>query len=112
LNINYNSLLLTSISYVILDPHNSARYLGQIIGTPNGPTIADFADLWTKLTTHYKSNPKIIYGLMNEPRNMSTELWRAAAQSGLQAIRLAGGTQLVLVPGNGYTGAQSWYETW
>ena len=49
---------------------------------------------------------------MNEPNSMSTPLWAATAAKAIQAIRSAGAKQLVLVPGNGWTGAHSWMQNW
>ena len=49
---------------------------------------------------------------MNEPHDMPTEQWLAAANAAITAIRNAGATQLVLVPGNAWTGAHSWTQNW
>ena len=91
-------------AHVVLDPHNYARYYGQLVGTEVGDDA--LADLWSKLAAHFKANPKVIFGLMNEPHDMTTELWRDDANAAIQAIRAAGATNLILVPGNGWTGAQ------
>ncbi len=91
--------------YVILDPHNFAEYYG---GTINGPA---FASLWSGLATTFKDNDHVVFGLMNEPRGggtISTEAWLSDAQDAMNAIRATGATNLVLVPGNYYTGAWSW----
>ncbi|ATB43710.1 macromolecule metabolism protein [Cystobacter fuscus] len=95
---------------VILDPHNYARYNGALIGSavPN----ADFADFWTRLANEFKGNTKVIFGLMNEPHSMPTEQWLGAANAAIQAIRNTGATQLILVPGNAWTGAHSWTGNW
>jgi endoglucanase len=100
---------------VVLDPHNYARYYGVVIGTGNVPASA-FADFWGRLASRYKSNSRVIFGLMNEPHDMGTsmptELWRDDANAAIQAIRNAGATNLILVPGNGWTGAHSWNNPW
>ena len=67
-----------------------------------------FADFWRRLAEHYAANPKVIFGLMNEPHDMATELWLTSANAAIAAIRAASATNLVLVPGNGWTGAHSW----
>jgi endoglucanase len=97
-------------AYVILDPHNYARYYGGIIG--QGIDVAVFADFWSRLAQHYKNNPRVIFGLMNEPHTMPTGLWRDDANAAIAAIRAAGATNLILVPGNAWTGAHSWNQTW
>ncbi len=39
---------------------------GAIVGQ-GGPTNAQFANLWTQIASKYKSNSKIVFGIMNEP---------------------------------------------
>src|SRR5688500_11083086 len=90
---------------VILDPHNYARYQGQVIGA--GIPNADFADFWARLSAVFRGNSKVIFGLMNEPHSMPTEQWLSAANAAIGAIRNAGATNLILVPGNAWTGAHS-----
>lgn len=96
---------------LILDPHNYARYGGQLIGSAQVPDAA-FADFWSRLSSHYKTNSAVIFGLMNEPNSMPTEQWAQAANAGIAAIRASGAQQLVLVPGNAWTGAHSWSQSW
>ncbi|MBN2000771.1 cellulase family glycosylhydrolase [candidate division KSB1 bacterium] len=98
-------------AFVILDPHNYARYYGKIIGSDELPVSA-FEDFWQKLASHYKDNPFVIFGLMNEPYGMETELWLSDANAAIGAIRSTGAKNLILVPGNAYTGAHSWTSTW
>lgn len=96
---------------VVLDPHNYARYNGGVVGTGSVPNAA-FADLWSRLATRYKSNNKVIFAIMNEPHDISTEQWLGAANAAIASIRAAGATNLVLVPGNAWTGAWSWNQNW
>ncbi len=96
---------------VVLDPHNYARYNGNIVGSGSVSNAA-FADLWSRLATRYKSNNKVIFAIMNEPHDISTEQWLSAANAAIAAIRAAGATNLVLVPGNAWTGAWSWNQNW
>ena len=96
---------------VLLDPHNYARYYSNIIGTAAVPVSA-FQDFWSKLAAHYKNNSRVIFGLMNEPNTMMTELWRDDANAAIAAIRGAGASNLILVPGNAWTGASTWYDNW
>lgn len=98
--------------HVLLNPHNYAAYKDVHVGTPEVP-IAAFADFWRRLALAFKDNPKVQFGLVNEPRNMPTETWAQAAQAAVDAIRATGASQLITLPGNGYTGAWSWFEkTW
>jgi endoglucanase len=99
-------------AYVVLDPHNYARYRGTVIGTGSVPNAA-FGDFWTRLADTYEGNRRVIFGLMNEPHDMpSTEHWVGSANAALAAIRNAGAGNLVLVPGNAWTGAHSWNQNW
>ena len=93
--------------HVLLDPHNYAAYKERHVGRPEVP-IAAFADFWRRLALAFKVNPRVQFGLVNEPRDMPTETWGRAAQAAIDAIRATGATNLVAVPGNGYSGAWSW----
>lgn len=97
-------------AYVIVDPHNYARHNGELLGS--GLTNAEFADLWSKLASEFKSNSKVIFGIMNEPHTMGTETWFSGAQAAITAIRATGASNLILVPGNAWTGAHSWGQNW
>jgi len=96
----------TKSSYAIIDPHNYARYHGDIIGVDVNATV--LANFWSKLAIHYKSMSKVIFGIMNEPHTMPTEAWVSAANAAIVAIRAEGAKNLILVPGNAYTGAWTW----
>lgn len=91
---------------VVLDPHNYARYGGQVIGA--GVELGALADLWRRLAERYAGNARVVYGLMNEPHDLPTETWRDAAQAAVKAIRATGSTNLILVPGNAWSGAFNW----
>lgn len=100
-------------AFVILDVHNYARYQGQIIGASGSNVTAnDLADLWIRIGAKYGSNSQVIFGLMNEPNTMSTLLWWQVAQNVTNAIRSANINNLLLVPGNGWTGMASWTQNW
>jgi endoglucanase len=96
--------------HVLLNPHNYAQYRGHAIGTPEVPQAA-FADFWRRLALEFKFNPRVQFGLVNEPHSLPTETWGAAAQAAIDAIRATGADNLITVPGNGYTGAWSWFES-
>ncbi|QSZ33224.1 hypothetical protein DSL72_002812 [Monilinia vaccinii-corymbosi] len=97
--------LATGASCVI-DIHNYARWNGGIIGQ-GGPTNAQFASLWSQLATKYKGNTKVIFGLMNEPHDLtSITTWAASLQAVVTAIRQAGATSTtILLPGTDYSDA-------
>jgi endoglucanase len=92
----------------ILDPHNYARYNGNIIGSEETPQSA-FADFWRRLAMLFADKNDVLFGLMNEPYEISAENWLSAANSAIAAIRQTGAQNLVLVPGTSWTGAHSWF---
>ena len=49
---NIVGYITTQHAYVILDPHNYARYYGSVIG--QGVDVNAFADFWSRLAQHYK----------------------------------------------------------
>ena len=71
---------------VILDVHNYARYYGVVIGSDE-LDVATYTDLWTRLADRYQDNDRVIFGIMNEPADMETELWLEDANAALAAIR-------------------------
>lgn len=107
---NFVEYATSKNAYTILDPHNYARYYGQVIGKEL--PVEAFADFWQKLASEFKENSLVIFGLMNEPHGMETELWLSDANAAIEAIRSTGAENLILVPGNAYTGAHSWTSNW
>ncbi len=98
----------------ILDPHNYARY--QLAGEErligDGTlTVEHFASFWLELAAHFKDEPSVVFGLMNEPHDIPSDAWLNAANAAIEAIRNTGAQQLVLVPGNHWTGAHSWMSS-
>jgi len=96
---------------VIIDVHNYARYQGKIIGSPEVP-VKSFACFWKQLATSFKDNPRVLFGLMNEPHTMKSETWLASANAAIAAIRETGAKQTVFLCGNGWSGAHSWSHKW
>jgi endoglucanase len=92
---------------VVLDVHNYARYHGQLIGTEAVPAAA-FADLWRRLAERYRDEPAVwAFGLMNEPHDTGGR-WPAAAQAAVDAIRQVDRGHVILVAGDGWSGAWYW----
>ncbi len=95
---------------VWLDVHNYARYYGGVIA--QDVPVSAFADFWSKLANLYQSNSQVIFGLMNEPNSMSSEVWRDDANAAIQAIRNTGASNLIVVSGNAWSGGYSWNLSW
>ncbi|KAH7930545.1 cellulase-domain-containing protein [Leucogyrophana mollusca] len=94
--------------YVIVDLHNYARWNGGIIGQ-GGPTNDQFVSIWSQLAAKYASQSKIIFGIMNEPHDLtSVPEWVDSVQLAVNAIRAAGATsQYLLLPGSSWSSAQA-----
>ena len=105
--------------YVLIDPHNYMRYndpsmqpnSGSVIGNTSDPkaaTTEQFNSFWNELSMRFKDNDNVIFAINNEPHNMPTTLILQNDQAAIDGIRATGAKQLILVPGNGYTGAENW----
>ncbi|MDR3710687.1 MAG: glycoside hydrolase family 5 protein [Capsulimonadaceae bacterium] len=92
---------------VLLDPHDGDRYFGKLIGSPDAPNDA-FAAFWSTMATEFKNNPRVYFGLVNEPNGVSPAQWFASAQAAVYAIRKAGAKNVILVPGLDFTGGHTW----
>lgn len=61
-------------------------------------------DVWKKLSTHYQSKPKVIFGIMNEPHDITIKIWVNVLQNVVDGIRQSGSTQHdLLLPGNNWS---------
>lgn len=107
-------------AHVILDPHNFARYYPQPASAYQNSTVgviggdvpnSVFADFWSRMANRYRANDKVIFNLMNEPANLNTDQWVAAANAAISGIRQTGASNLIMVPGNRYTGAWTWFNS-
>jgi endoglucanase len=115
---------------VILDPHNFMRYYpvpvsgrrsttfenstGGLIGgtVPDAQgdvvTDADFANFWGQLAAHYANNPRVMFGLMNEPNAVPEAQLINSENAAIASIRATGSKNTILVAGNSFTGAWTW----
>ncbi|SPQ21567.1 527d8d77-a4a9-4c69-9b9f-50e02667cd75 [Thermothielavioides terrestris] len=111
----------TKGAYAILDPHNYMRYndpssqpmSGSVIGNSSDPTAAttaQFGEFWGELARRFADNEKVIFGLMNEPHDMPSALLVANLQAAIDGIRKAGAKNLIIAPGNSWTGGHSWTQ--
>ncbi|KAH8194702.1 hypothetical protein TruAng_011136 [Truncatella angustata] len=111
----------TKGAYAILDPHNYMRYndpssqpfSGSVIGNttdPTAATTAQFGEFWGELASRFADNERVIFGLMNEPHDMATSLVLANNQAAIDAIRAANASNLIIMPGNSWTGGHAWTE--
>jgi endoglucanase len=99
---------------VVLDPHNYARYHGELVGSDAVPDSA-FADFWRRLASEFVDDERVAFGLVNEPSELGddgTENWLVSANAAIRAIRETGADNLVLVPGNAWSGGGGWTQDW
>ncbi len=96
---------LATGAHCMIDLHNFARFNGAIIGQ-GGPSDDLFIALWAALAAKYAAEPKIIFGLTNEPHDLDVRIWAQTCQKVVTAIRNAGAlTQLILLPGTNFDSA-------
>lgn len=89
-------------------------FSGSVIGNvsdPTAATTADFGKFWGRLAARFKDNEKVVFGINNEPHDMPTQLILLNNQVAIDAIRAVGAKQLILAPGNGFTGGHAWNQT-
>jgi endoglucanase len=104
-------------SNVVLNTVNANPYGKDVIGLgTEAPTTQAFALLWSNIVGLYHA-PRILYGIMNEPHNVSFDLLVKNTNAALQAIRLkerelglSREPHLVLVSGNNWTGLHTWFN--
>lgn len=100
---------LRQFQVIILDLHNYARYRGIVLDG-SARSAEQLADVWRRLALHYRAEPRIAFGLMNEPHDIAGAQWRAIVDRTVSAIRAAGATNLILVPGVRWSGGDAWFE--
>ncbi|KAG8959919.1 hypothetical protein FRC00_001104, partial [Tulasnella sp. 408] len=85
-------------AYCIIDIHNYARWNGQVIGqssVPDGP----FVKLWQMIASYYVNEPRVIFGLMNEPYKLDILTWAQTLQNVVNGIRAIAPRHVILLPG-------------
>jgi endoglucanase len=116
-----NYITVTKGAYALIDPHNYMRYndpsdqpnSGSVIGNttdPKAATTEQFQAFWTELASRFVNNPNVVFGINNEPHDMPTSLILQNDQAAINGIRSTGAQQLILAPGNGFTGGHSWTQ--
>jgi len=102
-------LIKTHGMKVILDPHNFGYYRGQRMMTP-GLGAPEFANFWVRLSLEFANDEDVLFGLMNEPFDITAEDWLIAANQAISGIRATGAKNMILVPGTHWSGASTWLQ--
>ena len=97
-------------AFIILDLHNYGRRDDAVIGESDELPIRDFAHLWAILAERYGSERHVIFGLMNEPHDQDDAALVSALNAAIRSIRAVGAENLILVPGNAWSGAHRWHK--
>jgi endoglucanase len=95
---------------IIIDAHDYGIAFGNDIGSAGTPNAA-FANFWSQMAAHFKNDPNVIFGLMNEPHDQTATAWAASAQAAVTAIRATGAAQEILVSGTEWDGGSSWISS-
>ncbi|KAI7787274.1 glycoside hydrolase family 5 protein [Diaporthe eres] len=106
---------MAPLEYGLGSKFNETPFSGSVIGNttdPDAATTEDFAAFWGELASRFANNSRVIFGLMNEPHDMPTTLVLKNDQAAADAIRRAGAKNLILVPGNAWTGGHSWTQNY
>lgn len=111
-------------AYVIVDVHDFMRRdlnfeqfpTGKpkrevIIGEDPAVSASHFADLWVKLALKFKDNPKVMFGIMNEPHDVDGPTLARTYNTVLKEIRSTGATNVVMLDGYGFVADLSWSGT-
>ncbi|KAJ7126929.1 endoglucanase [Mycena epipterygia] len=94
-------------AFAALDPHNFMIYNNAAITSTSA-----FQTFWTNLAGQFKSNPRVIFDVMNEPNGIPASTAFALNQAAVNGIRASGATtQLILVEGTSWTGAWTWVSS-
>jgi len=102
---------------VIVDVHNFMRrdlnFERQpknevIIGEAQEVSAAHFSDLWVRLAMKFKTNPRVMFGIMNEPHDVDGIKLAATYNTVLKDIRATGATNTILLDGYGFAHDLSW----
>ncbi|MES2029805.1 MAG: cellulase family glycosylhydrolase [Pseudomonadota bacterium] len=78
-----------SRSHVRYITHELQRRLSRTRHRVGSAALADsaFADIWGRLAGHHASNSNVLFGLMNEPHDISPGQWTSSANAAVAAIR-------------------------
>jgi endoglucanase len=99
------NLITSKGAYAVLDPHNYARYYGNVI-----TDVKAFQTWWKNVATQFKDNDKVVFDYNNEPHTMpSIDLMVNLNQACVNGVRASGATsQYNFVEGTAWSGPWSW----
>ena len=101
----YTTITVSPAWDVIPDDTTAYTILGA------GSSADDFADFWGRLADLFADNPRVIFGMMNEPTAAhSSEEYFPCQQAAINEIRSRGHKHMIFAVGTNWDGAHSWTE--
>jgi endoglucanase len=96
-------------AYASVEFHDFGRFQGAPLGS--GAASADnFAQIWGLLAEHFKSNPRVLFSLMNQPHDQNTLAYVTAVNAAIAAIRATGSENYVLVQSSRWNSAMNFND--
>jgi endoglucanase len=96
---------------VVLDSHDygtrTVNGVSYKIGIDAQAPASSLADFWGRMASEFKGS-NVLYNIMNEPHYQTAAQQADINNLAIKAIRDAGATEKILVPGSSWTGAHSW----
>lgn len=93
---------------VIIDIHNYGQYNKQTIGTAAVP-LSSYKNLLERIAERWHANPGLQgYDLMNEPHDSANAGWPAAAQVGIDGVRIYDKVKPIYIEGRSWSNALNW----
>jgi endoglucanase len=96
---------------VVLDSHDygtrTVNGVSYKIGIDAQAPASSLADFWGRMAAEFKGS-NVLYNIMNEPHYQTAAQQSVINNLAIKAIRDAGATEKILVPGSNWTGAHSW----
>lgn len=97
---------------VVLDAHQYGRRRVEgrelVIGEAREVPAQSFAEFWAALAARVRHQPRVMFGLQNEPHDQDMDVLVRVQNEAIAAIRRTGAQQTILVCGNDWSGAHSW----
>ena len=108
--------------YAILDLHWSDGANGRATGQQPMPDARNSLTFWISVANTFKADPAVVFDLYNEPHDVSWSCWRygcttagfdaAGMQALVNAVRLTGAAQPIMIGGLGWASDVSSWLGW
>lgn len=96
----------------IIDLHNYGRRDGKIVGESQDLPADSLVNVWQQLAQRFAGNPKVAFGIMNEPHDMQPGSWVKTLQAVVTAIRKTGANNMLIIPGDEWCKLNNFAESY